>query len=108
MVATGQDMLNCAGRQWFAYDDNLSFKWIEREDGQIFIADGAHSITVRPSFFFQEHKRLIFEGQMMEHDVHPSYWSWANKVNGADADDYDDYTCDFVLQIMLYGKVIYS
>ncbi len=112
MAEVGEDMLGCASRQWFQYDDNGSFIWDVNENGSRTISDPDEdkSMTITPLFFFIAHRRLIWEGAMadLEGGADTSWWNWASKVNGADPDDYDDWSCDFVLQALLYGKVVYG
>lgn len=107
----GTWMLECALSEWYGYDEgNLSHKW--HADGSVTVKDSDFKVTktIKPLTFFNKHKALIFNSGMMdiENGAHHSWWNWASKSNGASADDYDGYTTDFILQLFLYGKIVYS
>ncbi len=112
MIEIGEDMLGCASREWMRYDDDENFIWNINADGTRTISDPNEdkSMTVTPLFFFLAHRSLIWEGKMedLKGGAGIDWYRWATKREGADPDDYDDWTCDFVLQALLYGEVIYS
>lgn len=111
----GTWMLESAIDQWMQYDEGDFKVLTHEEDGELFsvslIDQGeGKEITLSPLKFFKEHKRLIWEGEMsnVEGGAAPAWWNFASKVNGADADEYDSNTTDFVLQVLMYGEIIYS
>ena len=116
MTEIGHDMLACAQRQWFQYDDENAFTWeinAPHLTGTRIISDPSQDarIEVTPLFFFLAHRSLIFLDGLNGY-ADRSWWEWASSTGpnaeNATPDDYDDYTCDFVLQMLLYGEVIYS
>jgi hypothetical protein len=104
----GNWMLNCAIREWIRYDDADTFE-VDWFGYGVILRDPDNmdmSVFITHTQFFNMHKELIWHGKITNyrHD----WIDWAFKSNDADADDYDDLTCEAVLQNMLYGEIIYS
>ena len=109
----GEDMIRCALAEWFQYDDEGNFEYITVDnDGETLFTvsdpDEDKIATFSCTEFFNQHVALVYEGGLADKSVAGQYYSWASKVNNADKADYDSYTCDFVLQILLYGEVVYG
>lgn len=110
----GLDMIQCGLAEWFGYNDNGTFAAVTHQDEDetftITDPDEGKTLTITAEDFFNKHKSLIFDGEMVneEKGAAAHWWNWASKVNGASVDDYDAYTCDFVLQILLYGEIVYG
>lgn len=105
MTELGKHMMMAGLSQWSQYDDYNTFIVEHTADGVTlsdpdYDEDTKCSLTY-PEFFIAHYNGVFKRGYAQV--VAGQYINWCNTY-----DDYDDYTCDFVIQMSLYGEIVYS